>query len=92
MALFGPDSGFGWRFSVALFGTATVLVLYFVARALGGSIVYATVAALFLAIDGLGIVLSRVSLLDGILTFFVVLGFLVRAARPAKRIASGSRP
>ena len=76
MALFGADSGFGWRFSVALFGTATVLVLYFVARALGGSIVYATVAALFLAVDGLGIVLSRVSILDGILTFFVVLGFL----------------
>ena len=76
MALFGADSGFGWRFSVALFGTATVLVLYFVARALGGSIVYATVAALFLAVDGLGIVLSRVSILDGLLTFFVVLGFL----------------
>jgi len=76
MALFGADSGFGWRFSVALFGTATVLVLYFVARALGCSIVYASVAGLFLAVDGLGIVLSRVSILDGILTFFVVLGFL----------------
>ena len=76
MALFGADSSFGWRFSVALFGTATVLVLYFVARALGGSIVYATVAALFLAVDGLGIVLSRVAILDGLLTFFVVLGIL----------------
>lgn len=75
MALFGPDDPFGWRFSVALFGTATVLVLYFLARALGGSIVYASVAALFLAVDGLGIVLSRVGILDGLLTFFVVLAF-----------------
>ncbi|MEU1972739.1 phospholipid carrier-dependent glycosyltransferase [Microbacterium sp. NPDC019599] len=76
MALFGADSTFGWRVAVALFGTATVLLLYFVARALGGSIVYASVAALFLAVDGLGIVLSRVAILDGILTFFVVLGIL----------------
>jgi dolichyl-phosphate-mannose--protein O-mannosyl transferase len=75
MALFGPDSSVGWRFSVAVFGTATVLVLYFLARALGGSIVSATVTALFLAVDGLGIVLSRVGILDGILTFFVVLAF-----------------
>ncbi|WP_243073607.1 dolichyl-phosphate-mannose--protein mannosyltransferase [Microbacterium sp. SS28] len=76
MALFGADSTFGWRFAVALFGTATVLVLYYVARALGGSIVFAAITALFLAVDGLGIVLSRVAILDGILTFFVVLGFL----------------
>ena len=75
MALFGADSSFGWRFSVAVFGTATVLVLYFLARALGGSIVYASIVALFLAVDGLGVVMSRVGILDGILTFFVVLGF-----------------
>ncbi|MFH8249636.1 dolichyl-phosphate-mannose--protein mannosyltransferase [Microbacterium sp. B2969] len=91
MWLFGADSSFGWRFSVALLGTATVLVLYFVARALGGSIVYASVAALFLAVDGLGIVLSRVSILDGILTFFVVLAFwfvLLDRRRHRERLAA----
>lgn len=91
MALFGADSSFGWRISVAVFGTATVLVLYFLARALGGSIVYASVAALFLAVDGLGIVLSRVGILDGILTFFVVLGFWFVALdrrRHRKRLAA----
>lgn len=75
MWLFGPESSFGWRFSAALFGTATVVVLYFVARALTGSMVFATVAAYLLAIDGLGIVLSRVSLLDVFLTFFVLVAF-----------------
>lgn len=75
MWLFGPDSSVGWRFSAAVFGTATVLILYFVARALSGSTAFATVAALLMAIDGLGIVLSRVSLLDVFLTFFIVLTF-----------------
>ncbi|ALJ19746.1 dolichyl-phosphate-mannose--protein mannosyltransferase [Microbacterium sp. No. 7] len=73
MALFGADSSFGWRVAVAVFGTATVLVLYFLARTVSGSTAVATAAAGMLAIDGLGIVMSRVALLDGILTFFVVL-------------------
>ena len=75
MALFGADSSVGWRFSAAIFGTATVLVLYFVARALTRSVVFASVASGLMAIDGLAIVMSRVSLLDIFLTFFVLLGF-----------------
>ncbi|WP_457101094.1 dolichyl-phosphate-mannose--protein mannosyltransferase [Microbacterium sp. P5_E9] len=91
MAIFGADSSFGWRIAVALFGTATILVLYFVARRLGGSIVFASVAALFFAVDGLGIVLGRVGLLDGILTFFVMLGFwfvLLDRQRHHERLAA----
>ena len=91
MAIFGADSSFGWRVAVALFGTATILVLYFVARRLGGSIVFASVAALFFAVDGLGIVLGRVGLLDGILTFFVLLGFwfvLLDRQRHHERLAA----
>jgi len=75
MALLGPDSSVGWRISAALFGTACVLVLYFFAKALTRSIVFATVPAFLLAIDGLGIVMSRVALLDIFLTFFVLLAF-----------------
>ncbi|MFG6443827.1 dolichyl-phosphate-mannose--protein mannosyltransferase [Microbacterium sp. P07] len=75
IALFGPDSSVGWRFAVAVFGTATVLLVYLVARTLTGSIVFAGVASGLIAIDGLSIVLSRIALLDGILTFFVLLGF-----------------
>jgi predicted membrane-bound dolichyl-phosphate-mannose-protein mannosyltransferase len=75
MWLFGPDNSFGWRFATALFGTALVLLLFLVARSLTNSTVFATVASFLLAIDGLGIVMSRVALLDTFLAFFVLLAF-----------------
>ncbi|MGP3536327.1 dolichyl-phosphate-mannose--protein mannosyltransferase [Microbacterium sp. RD1] len=91
MALFGADSLTGWRVAVAVFGTATVLVLYLFARTLTGSRAFATLAAFLLAIDGLAIVMSRITLLDGILTFFVVLAFWFVALdrrRSADRLAA----
>ncbi len=76
MLLFGADNGFGWRFATALAGTLTVLVVYMIVRRMTGKVTWASVAGLFVAVDGVSIVLSRVSLLDGILTFFVMLGVL----------------
>ena len=76
MWIFGPASSFGWRFGAALFGIATVLLVYLLAKRLTGSTVFASVAGLLMAIDGLGIVLSRVALLDIFLTFFIVLAML----------------
>ncbi|MDQ4213906.1 dolichyl-phosphate-mannose--protein mannosyltransferase [Microbacterium sp. ASV81] len=76
IVLFGPGSSFGWRIVTALVGTLSVLVVYVIAKQLSGSIAVATIAGLFMAVDGLGIVLSRVGLLDGILTLFVLLGVL----------------
>ena len=73
MALFGADTATGWRIAAVVFGTATVLAVYLFARTLTGSIVFASVASGLMAIDGLGIVLSRVALLDVFLTFFIVL-------------------
>ncbi|KEP73989.1 dolichyl-phosphate-mannose-protein mannosyltransferase, partial [Microbacterium sp. SUBG005] len=75
MALLGPDSATGWRISAAVIGTATVLAIYLFARTLTRSIPLATVASGLFAIDGLGIVLSRIALLDIFLTFFIVLTF-----------------
>ncbi len=75
MALFGPESSVGWRVAGAVFGTACVLVLFFLAKALTDSRVFAGIASSLLAIDGLGIVMSRVSLLDIFLTFFVLVAF-----------------
>lgn len=75
MWVFGPDSSFGWRVATALFGTALVLVLFLLAKALTNSTVFATVASFLLAIDGLGIVMSRVALLDIFLAFFILLAF-----------------
>ena len=76
MMLFGGGSSFGWRFSTALLGVGTVLITYLIARRLTRSAVWAGLAGLFLAVDGLSIVMSRVSLLDGVLTFFITLGVL----------------
>ncbi|MFS0913271.1 dolichyl-phosphate-mannose--protein mannosyltransferase [Microbacterium sp. 179-I 3D2 NHS] len=76
MAIGGPDSSAGWRLATALLGTGSVLLVYLIARRLTGSVVAASVAGGLLAIDGLSIVLSRIALLDGILTFFVLLGAL----------------
>ena len=73
--LFGADSSFGWRFSVALLGTLAIPLIIVVARLLTGNRVFAALAGLFLAIEGQSIVLSRTSILDGILAFFVLLAF-----------------
>lgn len=75
MALFGPDNPFGWRIATALFGTALVLLLFFFAKTLTRSLVFASIASFLLAIDGLGIVMSRVGLLDVFLAFFILLAF-----------------
>lgn len=74
MLLFGADNAFGWRFGVALVGTLSVVVMWFLARRLLGSAVLATIGAGMLAIDGHAIVTSRIAILDGILMFFVLLG------------------
>ncbi|WP_460802257.1 dolichyl-phosphate-mannose--protein mannosyltransferase [Microbacterium sp. GXF6406] len=76
MGLFGAGDSAAWRLPVALLGTATVLLVYLVTRVMTRSITAASIAGLLLAIDGLSIVMSRIGLLDGILTFFVLLGFL----------------
>ncbi|MFT4158036.1 MAG: phospholipid carrier-dependent glycosyltransferase [Microbacterium sp.] len=76
MSIGGPSNSVGWRLVTALLGTVTVLLTYLIARKLSGSIVVATIAGALLAIDGLSIVLSRIALLDGILTFFIMLGVL----------------
>lgn len=75
MALFGADSSFGWRFATALAGTALVLVVFLLARTLTASTVFATVAGLLLAVDGLAIVMSRVALLDIFVALFVLMAF-----------------
>ncbi|WP_447948373.1 dolichyl-phosphate-mannose--protein mannosyltransferase [Microbacterium maritypicum] len=76
MAIGGPDNSAGWRLATAVLGSASVLLVYLIARRLSGSVIVASVAGTLLAIDGLSIVMSRIALLDGILTFFALLGVL----------------
>lgn len=73
-ALFGATP-MGWRVALALFGTLTILVLARAVLRLTGSALWGTLAGLLLAIDGMAIVMSRTAVLDGLLTFFVVLAF-----------------
>ena len=74
MQMFGPTP-FGWRFMAALLGTATVVIVALVARYLLRSTLWGGVAGMLLAVEGTHVVLSRTSLLDIFLTFFVVAGF-----------------
>jgi dolichyl-phosphate-mannose-protein mannosyltransferase len=72
--LFG-NRPFGWRFASAVFGTLSVLVTAILAYLLfGGG--WGGVAGLLLATEALNFVQSRMSMLDILLTTFVVAGFL----------------
>ena len=75
MLIFGPANPFGWRVIVALLGIGAVWLTMKCAELMFESKVWANLAGLFVAIDGVGIVLSRTALLDQILGFFVILAF-----------------
>jgi len=72
--LFG-DNEFGWRFSAALVGSLSIVLIFFVAKKLFASYFLSTSAALLAAFDGLNLVLSRTALLDIFLMFFLLLAF-----------------
>src|SRR4051812_30657088 len=72
--LFGFNS-FGWRFSAALFGTLTVLLVVRIGRRMTGSTLLGGLAGLLLALDGLHFVQSRIATLDVFLCFFVTAAF-----------------
>jgi dolichyl-phosphate-mannose-protein mannosyltransferase len=70
-----PAGTFGWRFSAALVGTLSVLILARTARRMFRSTLLGTVAGLLLALDGLEFVQSRTAMLDIFLMFWVLAGF-----------------
>lgn len=80
IALFG-DSSFGWRFSTALAGVISVLLIYLIALRLFHSQVVALIAGSLLAMDGLAIVMSRTALLDNFLMLFILLAFYLLITR-----------
>ncbi|WP_369068610.1 dolichyl-phosphate-mannose--protein mannosyltransferase [Kineococcus terrestris] len=73
--VFGVDSSFGWRFSAALVGTLSILVLGRVARRLFRSSLLGVTAAVLVSVDGLHFVQSRTSLLDVFLMWWVLVAF-----------------
>lgn len=75
LLVFGPGNPIGWRIIVALLGIATVWLGIKCAERIFEGKIWANLAGFFLAIDGVGIVLSRTALLDQILGFFALLAF-----------------
>ncbi|MGV9994192.1 dolichyl-phosphate-mannose--protein mannosyltransferase [Streptomyces sp. NPDC003374] len=88
--LFGFDP-FGWRFMTALLGTLSVLMLCRIGRRLFRSTFLGCLAGALMAVDGLHFVMSRTSLLDGVLMFFVLGAFgclLIDRDRARERLAA----
>jgi len=77
LSIFGVENSFSWRFSTALLGTLSVVLVIAIAKLLTKSAAFAAIAGFLLAIEGHSVVMSRTAILDGILTFFVLLGFLL---------------
>lgn len=75
LAVFGAEDPFGWRVATAILGVLTVVLVMLLAQTLFHSTVLTVIAGGLLAVDGNAIVMSRVALLDGSLTLFVLLGF-----------------
>ncbi|WP_157075580.1 dolichyl-phosphate-mannose--protein mannosyltransferase, partial [Janibacter anophelis] len=73
--VFGSTSSFGWRFSVALLGTLSILMVGRIARRLFGSNWLGAIAAFLMAFEGHHFVHSRTGLLDIILMFFAIAAF-----------------
>lgn len=89
MSLFDASNSFSWRISVAILGIASVALVMVIARMLFKSRAWSLIAGLLMAIDGHAIVLSRTALLDGILTFFVLLAFYFLLLDQRNRPLSG---
>lgn len=75
MMLLGADNAEGWRISVAVLGSLSVLMTARIGRRLFRSTTVGLIAGLLLAVDGMHLVHSRTSLLDLVLMFFALAAF-----------------
>lgn len=73
--VFGAGDSFGWRFSSAVMGTLSILLICFVARRMFGSTLLGAIAGVLLAFDGHHFVQSRTALLDVGVMFWTFAAF-----------------
>jgi dolichyl-phosphate-mannose-protein mannosyltransferase len=78
--LFG-DNPWGWRFFSVIFGTATIVLFYFLCRRLEMSRNAASIAAFLLALENMTFVQASVAMLDVYCLTFMVASFLLYASR-----------
>ena len=76
MKVFGQADPVGWRIAAAICGIITVFLLCRLTQNLFRTPALTLLAGLFLATDGMAIVMSRTSILDGFLTMFALAAFL----------------
>ena len=69
--IFG-DNEFGWRFATAVAGTIAIILIGLIAQRLFRSQFLTLLATFLAAVDGLGLVHSRTSLLDNFLTALIL--------------------
>ncbi len=67
------DNSYGWRFLDVFFGALVVMLLYFFAKRITGSTIFATITALLLTFDGMHFVQSRIGTPEGFVVFFATL-------------------
>ena len=67
---------FGWRISAALVGTASIVMIFYIAKRLFNNYFLSLSAGVLMSADGMHLVMSRTALLDIFLMFFTLLGFL----------------
>jgi dolichyl-phosphate-mannose-protein mannosyltransferase len=78
--IFG-DNQWGWRFFSVLFGTAGIVLFYFLCRRLNMSNTAASIAAFLLAFENMTFVQASVAMLDVYYLTFMIGAFLLYAAR-----------
>ncbi len=66
---------FGWRFTVAVVGSLSILMLARITRRMTRSTLLGCVAGLLMSLDGLELVLSRTALLDIFVMFWALAAF-----------------
>jgi dolichyl-phosphate-mannose-protein mannosyltransferase len=78
--LFG-DNPWGWRLLPILFGTATIVLFYFLCRRLNMSRNAASIATFLLALENMTFVQASVAMLDVYCLTFMMASFLLYASR-----------
>jgi dolichyl-phosphate-mannose-protein mannosyltransferase len=84
---------FGWRFAVAVVGSLAILMTARITRRMTRSTLLGCIAGLLLALDGLEFVLSRTSILDIFVMFWVLAAFgclVIDRDRSRARIAAAA--
>lgn len=75
LRIFGGEDIVGWRIIAALTGVVSVFLLIRIGRRLFGHVAFGVIAGLLLALDGVHLVMSRISILDIFVMIWALLGF-----------------